>query len=272
MPNYTTNYNLKKPLQTENYNVDDFNGNADITDTQLKALADAKVDKVAGKVLSDENYTAAEKAKIANVPENTNAQLADKVQNFKIKNEIVNGNFTNNFTNWENVGAPIKSINEGFAEITPNIDGAGIAQPYNFVNGRKYFFSVIYKGLAFNLRLRTGLGGTTDFSTGILADEINDKRLSFVHTPTLSPLYLHLVGNNAPGAYYVKEVLVIDLTSIFSTDNEPTKLEMDELMKIIPNGWWDGELSLTQKQYITWQLNLIRKNTNAIIALGGTIV
>ena len=41
MANYTTNYNLKKPLQTEYYNVDDFNGNADILDTALKAVSDA---------------------------------------------------------------------------------------------------------------------------------------------------------------------------------------------------------------------------------------
>lgn len=36
MPNRTPNYNLVKPLQTENYNVDDFNGNMDIVDTQIK--------------------------------------------------------------------------------------------------------------------------------------------------------------------------------------------------------------------------------------------
>ena len=71
---------------------------------------------------------------------------------------------------------------------------------------------------------------------------------------------------------YLDDVLLINLTELFGIGNEPTKEEMDELMKVIPNQWWDGELMLTQKQFITWQLNLIRKNTNAIIALGGTIV
>ncbi len=41
MADHTINYNLKKPLQTEYYNVDDFNGNADILDAGLKAAADA---------------------------------------------------------------------------------------------------------------------------------------------------------------------------------------------------------------------------------------
>ncbi|MBR6401578.1 MAG: hypothetical protein IKS17_10235 [Firmicutes bacterium] len=40
MANYTANYNLKKPLQNEYYNVDDFNGNADITDAGMKAALD----------------------------------------------------------------------------------------------------------------------------------------------------------------------------------------------------------------------------------------
>ncbi len=39
--NYTANYNLKKPLQNEYYNVDDFNDNADIIDAALKAHNDA---------------------------------------------------------------------------------------------------------------------------------------------------------------------------------------------------------------------------------------
>ena len=37
----TTNYGLKKPDQLENYNVDDFNDNADAIDTQMKKNADA---------------------------------------------------------------------------------------------------------------------------------------------------------------------------------------------------------------------------------------
>lgn len=40
MATYTENYNLVKPAQGDFYNVDDFNRNADITDKQLKALAD----------------------------------------------------------------------------------------------------------------------------------------------------------------------------------------------------------------------------------------
>ena len=40
MPNYTKNYNLKKPLQEEFYNIDDHNGNMDIIDGVLKGLSE----------------------------------------------------------------------------------------------------------------------------------------------------------------------------------------------------------------------------------------
>ena len=40
MPNTTTNYNLTKPLETERYDVQVFNNNADIIDTQMKSNAD----------------------------------------------------------------------------------------------------------------------------------------------------------------------------------------------------------------------------------------
>jgi hypothetical protein len=45
MPNYTENYNLKKPLPNEYYNVQDQNDNMDIIDSELKKL-DQKVENI----------------------------------------------------------------------------------------------------------------------------------------------------------------------------------------------------------------------------------
>ena len=55
MATNTTNYNLKKPAQDDFYNVDDFNNNADIIDTQLKANADK-----AGAALPASDFTGAQ--------------------------------------------------------------------------------------------------------------------------------------------------------------------------------------------------------------------
>jgi hypothetical protein len=46
MADFTENYNLKKPVDTDFYNVQDFNNNADIIDSALNNL-DAKIDSVA---------------------------------------------------------------------------------------------------------------------------------------------------------------------------------------------------------------------------------
>jgi hypothetical protein len=81
MATNTSNYNLTKPAAGEYYSVAVDNGNMDIIDATMKANADAtalKVDKVTGKGLSTEDYTTAEKSKVANVPADTNAELAAK--------------------------------------------------------------------------------------------------------------------------------------------------------------------------------------------------
>ena len=43
MPNYTNNLKLEKPLQSENYNIDIFNSNADKIDTAIQEIK-GKVD------------------------------------------------------------------------------------------------------------------------------------------------------------------------------------------------------------------------------------
>ena len=43
MPNYTNNLRLEKPLQSENYNIDIFNSNADKIDTAIQEVK-GKVD------------------------------------------------------------------------------------------------------------------------------------------------------------------------------------------------------------------------------------
>ena len=61
----------------------------------------------------------------------------------------------------------------------------------------------------------------------------------------------------------------INLTVTFGAGNEPTKEEMDELIKV--TGYIDGEYALNNKEMLIWTLALIRRNKNAIITLGGTI-
>ena len=61
--NTTVNLNLKKPEGTDVVNIADINSNMDVLD---QAVAN-KVDKVLGKQLSTEDYTTAEKSKLASI-------------------------------------------------------------------------------------------------------------------------------------------------------------------------------------------------------------
>lgn len=66
-----------------------------------------KVDKVAGKSLSTEDYTSAEKAKVANIPEDTNAQLADYEQRVGTLEEAVGNLIT--VDSWQTVQEIVRS-------------------------------------------------------------------------------------------------------------------------------------------------------------------
>ena len=208
-----------------------------------------------------------------------NAQLNEKVQNFKIKNDIINGDFNNGSTvGWNGVEGSL-SIENNELVLTSNKDSGTIfhiATGWSANTGEKIYFR--YKITPFRTHTPSVWIGSLLYMDKIASAGVKTT-VSQVATMPSNGAGIAIYGNSAIASgnvigakVYFDEVMVINLSKVFGSGNEPTKLEMDELMKVIPNGWWDGELTLTQKQFITWQLNLIRKNTNAIIALGGTII
>ena len=70
MAEYTENYNLKKPAQEDFYNVEDFNNNADVIDSQLKAVSDK-----ATSALPSSSYTAADILNKLKTVDGTNSGL-----------------------------------------------------------------------------------------------------------------------------------------------------------------------------------------------------
>lgn len=66
---YTSNYNLTKDDENEFYNVAVQSENMELIDGALKALSDEKVSHIEGKGLSTNDYSDAEKQKLAKIPE-----------------------------------------------------------------------------------------------------------------------------------------------------------------------------------------------------------
>ena len=74
MPNYTSNLNLEKPLQSENYNVDVFNTNADKIDQAIQEVKG----KVDGLELKAEKVTLADKSNLFSATNVEDALLENK--------------------------------------------------------------------------------------------------------------------------------------------------------------------------------------------------
>ena len=74
MPNYTNNLNLEKPLQSENYNIDIFNSNADKIDTAIQEIKG----KVDGLDLKAEKVTLADRSNLFDATNVEDALLENK--------------------------------------------------------------------------------------------------------------------------------------------------------------------------------------------------
>lgn len=82
MPNYTNNYNLTKPKKSENYDIEDVTSkNMDIIDTELFN----KVEKVAGKGLSTNDFTDGYKVKIDNLKNYDDTSIKNQLDTLKQK-------------------------------------------------------------------------------------------------------------------------------------------------------------------------------------------
>lgn len=106
MPTKTTNYGLTKPAQEEFYNVDDFNGNTDIIDAELKKNAN-NLTQIQQEVTThlDESNLNAHKAKNIVVEDTENlldatnveaalAEISRRLQHYK---EYASGKDANGF-------------------------------------------------------------------------------------------------------------------------------------------------------------------------------
>lgn len=152
MSGYTEHYNLKKPTQSENYNVEDANTNNTIID----AILFGKVDKVAGKDLSSNDFTNEYKLKLDAMGKIYN--YLGTVQNLDALGKIENSkkgdlyhvqsesaDYAWNGTKWEKVDSNKGDTGVGITEITcqESTDDSGInVITIKLSDGRETSFNV----------------------------------------------------------------------------------------------------------------------------------
>ncbi|WP_440249430.1 hypothetical protein [Dialister succinatiphilus] len=84
MPNYTNNLKLEKPLQSENYNIDIFNSNADKIDTAIQEVKG----KVDGLELTAERVSIADSTNKFEATNVEDALLENKTSILNLQSEL----------------------------------------------------------------------------------------------------------------------------------------------------------------------------------------
>ena len=84
MPNYTNNLRLEKPLQSENYNIDVFNSNADKIDTAIQEVKG----KVDGLELTAQRVSIADPANKFEATNVEDALLENKTSILELQTEV----------------------------------------------------------------------------------------------------------------------------------------------------------------------------------------
>lgn len=212
---------------------------------------------------------------------NRSAELDGKADKVVLKNLIKNGDFSDGLLGWSNFRAT-SVMQDGKVLVTT--DGSGDFSQLH----RNFAFNQIkdhkYYGVS-SIRLLNSVA--TELRLYVLGDNVNgriskpeqniDYLVSGLVTATTDsntkPFITRIIypsDSIANGKQHVVNFnIVLDLTDIFGAGNEPAQEEMDKLIKI--TGYIGGEYALNNKEMLIWTLALIRRNKNAIVALGGTI-
>lgn len=183
---------------------------------------------------------------------------------FKLKNEIVNGNFANGLNGWigeRNV--PVIQENEYVRLSSEENATIRIKQDKPILNSTDTFFT--------KFKARTNDYTKIKFitiryfdSTFRLYPELNDYWYNHTRILKNSPTSTYVIEvSRQAGTNYVDidDVLLINLTQTFGAGNEPTKEEMDELVEMM-GGYIDEAYD---KDLMPWCLKNIRRNANKIL-------
>ena len=207
---------------------------------------------------------------------NRSAELTGKADKVVLKNDIENGDFSDGLEGWNSQNSG-NLLEDGYATNTG--DGSlkypQIWRNIALVGGGEYYIRFKYKTDASTIAASTSTFAKSVNETkptnssedwhifsNYLTPNSSDRTLRIYH------IYSDLTTANGSNLS-IDDVIFIPTTQVFGAGNEPTKEEMDELIKV--TGYINEDYALNNKEMLIWTLALIRRNKNAIITLGGTI-
>ena len=201
---------------------------------------------------------------------NRNAELASKADKVVLNNLVENGDFSINEISSNFI------IRDVLQESATIIDGKLVLKPKTFA-WNNYIQIIFPQNIGDKIYCRftidSPIATQVDWRVGGVTKAIpygpGESTISFVNAVSSvnGSMYLYTQDFIENMVIKLDNVTAINLTKTFGVGNEPTKEEIDRLIEI--TGYIDGEYALNNKEMLTWTLALIRRNKNAIVALGG---
>jgi hypothetical protein len=193
-------------------------------------------------------------------------------QDLKLSNKLRNGNFTEGFSGWRaNPNVTDYYVDNGVLTfVGAGSLGSSINNWILYNNPRDLFTEgeVVYNACwarSNELEVEFYIGRGYASSAYSLTSEF--ELCSYFGTASGTNRGF-VLGAATSKEVQVTNCIAISLTEVFGAGNEPTKEEMDTLIRQI--GWFEGTRTLKQTETTNWLLKLIRENKNAIVALGGS--
>lgn len=193
-------------------------------------------------------------------------------QDLKLSNKLRNGSFTEGFSGWQ-AGSNVTDYYVDNGVLT--FVGAGPATStgnnwirydnpqFLFTEGEVVYNACWARSNELEVEFEIGRG----YARSIFSLTSEFELCSYYGVATADRNRFAL-GAGTSKEVQVTNCIAISLTEVFGAGNEPTKEEMDTLIRQI--GWFEGTRTLKQTETTNWLLKLIRENKNAIVALGGS--
>ena len=193
-------------------------------------------------------------------------------QDLKLSNKLRNGSFTEGFSGWRaNSNVTDFYVDNGVLTFVGAGSLSSSVENWIRYDNPRYIFTegeVVYNACwARSNELGVGFEIGTGYVKSVYSLTSEFELCSYFRTASDTNRGF-VLGAATSKEVQVTNCIAISLTEVFGAGNEPTKEEMDTLIRQI--GWFEGTRTLKQTETTNWLLKLIRENKNAIVALGGS--
>ena len=199
---------------------------------------------------------------------NRSVELAGKADKVVIKNLITNGDFRDGLNGWSDMSSISLSLENSMLKMTYTSESQNVyvmAPSHNYVTGDVYYARTTLIPQADIASIRHYYNGAYHQPYLLNATPNVETVLSNTFKGSSGGSTLNLIrlldtDTNVGDSILIKNSMLMNLTNIFGAGNEPTKEEMDELIKV--TGYIDGEYALNNKEMLGHLMNNIREKAN----------